>query len=472
VDKAIMNPDLGIFAQDQWSLKRLSLNLGIRFDYWRGYIPAQTIPATYLLPERRFDIVDNTPSFKDINPRLGVAYDLFGNGRTAVKMSLGRYNDLSGLFYTQVADPAQTSIRSTTRSWTDRNGNFVPDCDLKNFSANGECGAIANSNFGKLNPNAVRFDPEVTRGWGNRPYTWDIASEIQHQLIPGLSVSGGYYYNWDGNIRALQNTLLRPSDFDTYCITTPVDSRLPGGGGQRECGLYDVTPTKFGQSSLVWKNSRTLDPAGNGSTRTSHFINASVDGRFKGGYRVGGGVDLGRSIWDTCFLVDNPQQTTIVYVTANVGQRAVDQRYCHEVQSWIANLQVKLNGTVPLPYGSTVSLTFQNVAGPDIRADYTATSAEIAPSLGRALAGNVRTVTLPIIAPYTQFENRRSQLDVRFGKSFKFGGNRRLQANVDLYNLFNANTVLARTDTYGPRWNQPTNILPSRMVQLGATLTF
>ena len=135
VQRSTMVPDLGIFAQDQWKLDRFTLSLGLRFDYWKGYVNEQTLPATRFLPERHYAKVDNVPNFKDINPRLGVAYDLFGNGRTALKASLGRYGDLSGLFYTQVADPVQTSILSTTRSWTDRNQNFVPDCDLKNFAA-------------------------------------------------------------------------------------------------------------------------------------------------------------------------------------------------------------------------------------------------------------------------------------------------------------------------------------------------
>ena len=136
------------------------------------------------------------------------------------------------------------------------------------------------------------------------------------------------------------------------------------------------------------------------------------------------------------------------------------------------NLQIKLNGSAPLPGGVTMSLTYQNLAGQEIRADYTATLAQIAPSLGRALSGGARTVSIPIIAPYSQYEDRRTQLDLRLGKSFNLGASRRLQANVDVYNIFNSNSVLARTDTYGPAWGQPTSFLPGRMVQLGATLTF
>ena len=473
MQQATMNPDLGIFAQDQWKVNRVTLNLGVRFDYWKGYVPEQTLAATRFLPTRHYDKVENVPNFKDVNPRLGVAYDLTGNGRTALKLSVGRYGDLSGLFYTQVADPVTTSILTARRSWTDRNGNFIPDCDLTNFALNGECGAISNRNFGQVNPSAVRFSDEVTRGWGARPYTWDIATEVEHQLTRWMSVTGGFYHNWDGNIRALVNEAVTPADFDPYCITMPVDRGLPNGGGQRVCDLYNVSEAKFGQSSQLWRSSTSLDPAGTGSTRVSNFVSGQLDARLPSGIRIGGGVDTGRSVWDTCYVADNPQQTTIIYITSAVTQRAVEQRFCHEVQSWLANLQVKLNGSAPLPGGAMLSLTYQNVAGQQILADYTATSAQIAPSLGRPLSGGTTTVTIPLIAPYTQFEDRRTQLDLRITKAFKIspkGG--RLQAMLDLYNIFNANSVLARTDTYGPAWGQPTSIIPGRMMQLGARWTF
>jgi hypothetical protein len=472
VQQATMNPDLGIFAQDQWSISRLTLNLGLRFDYWNGYVPEQTLPATRFLPERHYARVSNVPNFKDFNPRLGAAYDVFGNGRTALKLAIGRFNDLSGLFYTQVVDPVQTSILSTTRSWTDDNKNFVPDCDLTNFARNDECGPIGNQNFGNVSPTAVRFADEVMRGWGLRPYTWDISTEVQHQLIPGLSVTGGYYHNWDGNIRALVNEAVTPADFGHFCITTPVNAQLPGGGGQQICDLYNVSNAKFGQSQSVWKKSTTLDPSGRGSTRVSDFVAGQVDARLGSGFRFGGGVDTGRTVWDNCFVVDNPQQTTIVYVTANVGQRAVDQRYCREVQSWLPNLQIKLNGSAPLPGGAALSITYQNLAGEMIQADYQARSTEIAPTLGRPLSGNTSTVTIPIIAPYAQYEDRRTQLDLRLTRTFKLGGAGRLRAMLDVYNIFNANSVLGRINTYGPRWGQPTSILPGRMLQLGGDWNF
>src|SRR5207244_5411424 len=82
---------LGIYAQDQWTLRNLSLNLGLRFDQFRGIVPAQTRPAGRFV--QAFDIarIDDVPNFKDLSPRLGVAYHLSRNDQTARKGSLGGY---------------------------------------------------------------------------------------------------------------------------------------------------------------------------------------------------------------------------------------------------------------------------------------------------------------------------------------------------------------------------------------------
>ena len=472
VETAKMWPDLGLYAQDQWSIGRATLNLGVRFDYWNGHVPEQTLAATRFLPERHFDRVSNVPNFKDISPRLGLSYDLSGNGRTALKISMGRYADLTGVFYSQVTDPQRTSIRSTNRSWNDANGNYIPDCVLTNPVANGECGKFSNLNFGQINPGAIVFDREVMEGWNARKATWDIATEVQHEVTRGLSLTGGFYHNWDKNLRALQNTAVSPSDFDPYCITTPANADLPGGGGQEVCGLYDVSPEKFGQSQLVWKQSATLDPDGNGTQRTSDFFALRMDGRFQNGMRFGGGIDTGRTVDDNCFIVDNPQKTVVFHITGSITDRPVEQRFCREVQGLAANMQVKLNGSIPLPGDATLSMTYVNVAGANILGNYAVPNAAIKGSLGRSLSGGKRTATIPLIEPYTMYEGRRTLLDVRLSKAFNVGGAGRLEANLDLYNLLNGNTVIARVNTVGSRWGRPTTILPARMLQLGGRLTF
>src|SRR5207302_6582766 len=140
---------------------------------------------------------------------------------------------------TEQNDPALLMFTNTARTWTDTNGNYVPDCVLTNFSANGECGAIQNSRFGTLVPGTTIAD-NVLRGWGNRTYNWQTTIGLQQQLRPGFAATVTYSHNVYGNVLAQVNTAVSASDFTSYCVTAPVDARLPGGGGNRICGLHDV----------------------------------------------------------------------------------------------------------------------------------------------------------------------------------------------------------------------------------------
>ena len=288
---------------------------------------------------------------------------------------------------TAANNPINTSILSANRSWNDANGDYVPDCNLGNIGANGECGPIDNSFFGQQNPNAVRWDPDVLSGWGKRDYNWDMSAEVQQEIRQGLSMSVGYYYNTGGyfssgsgygvlgasKVRLTDNVLVTPDDHDPYCITAPVDSRLPDGGGYEVCGLYDISPGKFGQvESLITR----VDNFGEFGL-AHHFFQVSFDGRFANGIQIGGGVDTGRSVQDQCFVVDSPQQLL----------------HCREVRPWKAQTQVKFFGSVPLPADVMFSATYQDLSGPPIDAIYAATNAEIMGSLGRPLAGGRSTAT-------------------------------------------------------------------------------
>jgi hypothetical protein len=207
--------DLGLFAQDQWTVKRLTLNLGLRFDYFNGYVPKQTAPASAFLPERSYAAVHDIPNWKDVNPRLGASYDLFGNGRTAVKVSFGRYVNKPGVTVTRGNNPLEATVNQVFRTWSDTNNNFFPDCDLRNPSANGECGQVSDLAFGQLKV-TTHYDDKVLSGFAVRESLWDLSTEVQHQLLAGMSITAGYYHNWGAHFLVTDNLLVTPSDFDPY----------------------------------------------------------------------------------------------------------------------------------------------------------------------------------------------------------------------------------------------------------------
>lgn len=350
-----MKMNLGLYAQDQWTIDRLTLNLGARFDYFNAYVPAQTRPAGYFMPEFQFSRVDNVGNFTDISPRLGAAYDLFGSGKTAVKFSIGRYVTALGAYFPTFANPANAIVQSTNRTWNDANGNAAPDCELRTRTANGECGPIDNAAFGTVRV-ATRWAEDVTEGFANREYTWTTSASVQHELLPRVSVNVGYFRTWYGNFTATDNLLVAPADYDPFCITTPRDPRLPGGGGQQVCGLGDIKPEKFGQvDNVVTQASRF-----GGRREVCDGVDATITGRFREQGFFSGGMNVGRTAtW--CVQVDQPIP------------------FCENVPPF--NPEFKVSISYPLIWDVQASAVFQSVPGIAINADYVATNAEIAPSL-------------------------------------------------------------------------------------------
>ena len=470
--------ELGLFVQDQWTIDRLTLNLGVRMDYFNGYVPEQTVPATRFLPARSFERVDNVPNWTDVSPRVGVSYDLTGTGRTALKSSIGRYVGKQGVAVAFASNPIRTSVNSATRSWTDTNQDFVPDCELTNFDANGECGPISNVNFGKSNPNAIRFSEDLVEGFGNRDYFWDLTAEVQHQFSPQVSMTAGYYRNWSNhftngisgisfsgaNGTSVQDNLaVGPEDFDEYCITAPLHPALPDGGGYEICGLYDITPEKFGIGEIV--NTRASN-FGDGKKRTSDFVTVSFDSRFDTGAILGGSLDVGRTVDNLCYVVDSPQQLLNCRVERPFGEQT----------------QLKLHWSLPLPGDFIASGVFQNTSGRGYDANFRVSNDEIAPSLGRNLAAcGTRTVcsatvVVPLIAPGTQREPRVNSLDLRFSKIITLASGAVVRANLDIYNALNSANILEINSSFGPSWRNGSGraggIMVSRILQVGGSLRF
>ncbi len=460
---------MGYYAQDQWTMGKLTVTGGVRLDTFTGNAPAVSLPASRFIGARTFAAVEGAPKWKDFSPRVGVAYDLFGNGRTAIKGAFGRYVQSMGVGITEQINPQLSMVLNATRAWNDANGNYVPDCDLSaSAGANGECGALSNSRFGTVNLTRT-FADDVVNGNQIRPYNLQGSVSIQQELRPGMALNVGYYRTQFGNFSITENTLVAPANYDQFCVTAPSNPLLPGGGGNQLCGLYDVNPTRFGQvNNLVTQSSNFGD-----YKQYFNGVDASVNARFGKGGVFNGGVSFNQNVTDSCLTIDAPG--LIPGNTTAPGFALLDARdgFCKNVQPWWkGGTQFKFNAIYPLPFSFQAAATVQNLPGIPVSANNTFTNAQVAPSLGRNLsAGAAGTVVVPILTPNTLFEDRLNQVDVRFSRLIKVG-RARIQAQFDAYNIFNAGTILSVNTTFGAAWRRPTSILGPRVFKFGTVIDF
>jgi hypothetical protein len=456
---------LGIYASDQWTLKNVTLNLGIRYDSLQGYNPAQTRPGGRFLGPVSFGRVDNVPNWKDISPRVGLSWNVFGNGKTAIKATYGKYVNYETTLLTKLTNPANALVANTTRSWNDANKNYVPDCVLTNPAANGECGPFQNSNFG-TSVITTKFAKDVTEGWNVRPYNKGLTFVVQQELRTGLSVTAGYYRTWYGNKTVVDNLAVTRADFSSYCVTAPTDARLPRGGGYQVCNNYDVNPNKFGQADFLY----VRDDGKYDLTERFQGVDIGANWRFGKGGLLNGGISFGQTHYDVCNVPDVPGTAWGTVALAS-GLQANQSTFCKFDWPWKGQTQVKAQLAYPLPADFKFALTYQNNPGIARDATNTYTSAQIQPSLGRPLSGGLSTAVVTIAEPNQMYEDRWTQVDVRISRAFKF--NRvRIEPRFDVYNLTNASAVNGALGGYGPFWLYPYAIMTARLAKIGVQVDF
>jgi hypothetical protein len=460
--------ELGIYAQDRWTIRRLTLNGGLRFDHLGTLFPEQTVGAAVLAPTRSVTFPETSYyDMSDLSPRVGVAYDLLGDGKTAIRASFGKY--LAGYGATD-GNPVNNLSESTTRTWTDTNHNFVPDCNLTNPLANGECAAMANSQFGT---NTVTSSAAATTiaGWGKRLYNDEFTTSIQHQLRPGVAVSASYIRRWFGNFTVTDNLATAASDYSPFGVTAPVDPRLPGGGGYVVSGLYNLNPNKVGQVSNQVNFSETY------GEQIQHWngIDVSINMRLPHAVILQAGLNSGRTLTDNCGVtVQLPELQATGYDILSLDRRAVsagvtNMPFCRTQTPFLTDY--KALGTYTVPKADVlIAATFQSFPGPEIVANEVVPNAVIAPSLGRSLSGGAANATVALIAPGTMYGDRASMMDVRVGKIFRFGRFRNT-VSLDIYNAFNTNTVTQYNNQYAA-WLTPTAIVSARLFKFSLQTDF
>ena len=433
--KEALNADLGVYIQDAWTINQLTVNAGVRLETFRGEIGTQDISAGRFVPAREFNQQKCMPCWSDIAPRFGVAYDVFGDARTAIKASVNRY--MAGQTTGYAARYNPLALQSDIRTWSDLNGDDV--------AQESEIGRSNNLGFG-LPRSTIR---PVDR---DREYDWEYTAGIQHEVTRGLAFSASFYHRDVYNQLLTTNTLLSLDDYTAIDVVNPLNGEV--------FTAYNLHPAKQGLVDQIDVNSPDRDKR----RQTYNGVELGLNGRLHNATFFGGWT-FDRTTAVTCDSTDNPNSFRFC------DESALDMPLRHEF---------KVAGSYLFPYDLQVNLGLQSYAGAELATNWSIgrSTRYAAGCLGPCTPGALvipgltpSSLTVALAAPGSQYYDRQTQVDLGIRKLFTTG-RFRYSGQLDVFNLTNSSYVKSQTTTFGPSLGLPLSILQPRTLRLAVQLRF
>ncbi len=405
-----------IYAQDSWHIGRFTLNPGIRYERFVMSIPAQGAPAGTWIGARQFAAQDGIVNWNTVSPRLGFAWDVKGDGLTAVKGGVSRYDRLEGITIIQPLN--QRNISFQTCPWNDANGDLRVQNDEIGFS---KC-------TGSLQPTLGNVDPNL-----KRPHQWEYTAMVQRQIGPNTSVSVGYYGRRFADLYSTINAAVPPSAYTPVTITNPLTNQ--------PLTVYNQDPATRTAVRNVLSTVPDLRQFYNG-------VEFQVNTRFTKGTAFGG-LTIGADKGD----LDSGDLNNPNVRINNYGAIGFDSTY-----------QVRGGFSYNLPYDVQFSGSVREATGlPQVRT-FTVTTAQV-PGLTQV------TQSVKVAANGDYRYPWQNLVDVRFVKVFR-AGSTRIEPTLDIFNLFNNNAVTSAVTTVGSSLGRPSAIVMGRLVRVGGRISF
>ena len=474
-----------VYAQDSWTFKRLTLQGALRYDHAYSWSPAEgngtTKTSIWNAEPISFERTVSVRGYDDVTTRWGAAYDIFGTGRTALKVNVGKYLDAAtnDSNYT-VNNPANRIRRTLSRSWTDNDGDRVVDCNVLEplgqsptnsnpaLRTPDSCGSLSGDSrlFGNRTPTST-VNPAVLGGWGVRPYDWQFGVAVQQEVLPRVSIEVAYNRRFWGNFTVTDDRNRTPDMYETWTLIAPEDPRLPGGGG------YPVTQylVKPEFDDIPDDDYVTFESDYGKRINYWHGVEITGNARTRWGLVFQGGTSTGREISDRCSFV-----TTI---------DSPNPRNCRSDPPFRTSFRGSASYTV-LPGRSWADVLVSTIVrlspAPALSATLSVPNTVVRDQfLGHLPAGSLsngnQNVALLDNERRMYADEPHRQVDMRFAKIFRMGSTR-ADIGIDLYNIFNVNTPTGYEGDYGefgeadPAWLTPTGIVQPRFARFNLTLNF
>ena len=190
--------------------EQLTLNAGVRFEYFNAMIKEQDVVAGRFAPARHFAEQRNLPNWFNITPRFGASYDVFGNARTAIKGTFNKYMAGQGLGWTQRYNPLQ--LQSDSRTWSDLNKD--------NVAQEIEIGPSNNSSFG------LPFQTRKPADGLAREHDLEYSLALQHEVTQGVSATAAWYRRGTYNMSRTDNLPVSLGDYTAVSVVNPLSGEV------------------------------------------------------------------------------------------------------------------------------------------------------------------------------------------------------------------------------------------------------